>query len=96
MGRPAKPPNAKRSERFCVALKPGTVDQIYQFASLQGEQAGPIVRRVLENVFSMLATTGSSSAWYGERRSPAASTVRYVLTGVRSDEAASSSLGRRE
>jgi hypothetical protein len=102
MARPPKPESSRATARFCVCLKPDTVDQIYRFAAMNGDkQAGPLVRRVLENVFGMLKTHGSSNVCYGEPRQPSASTMRYVLTspaesGVRSGGAVSPPLDRRE
>jgi hypothetical protein len=97
MARPKKPATAKVAHRLCICVKDETADLIYRYAELNGEPAGPIVRRVLENVFGMLKTPGSSSSCYtGDRRLPSASTVSYVLTGVRSDGTASPSLARRE
>ena len=102
MARPKKPETEKAAHRLCICVKDETADAIYRYAELNGEQAGPIVRRVLENVFSMLKTPGSSNSCYGGTRQPSASTMRYVLTGsphetgVRLDGADSLSLGRRE
>jgi hypothetical protein len=102
MARPKKPVTDKVAHRLCICLKDETADLIYRYAELNGEPAGPIVRRVLENVFGMLKTPGSSNSCYGDRRQPSASTMRYVLTGsphetgARLDDAVSSSLGHRE
>lgn len=102
MPRPKKPPTERADQRFCVCLKTDTVDSIYKFASLQGESAGPVVRRVLERVFGMLETSSSRSSCYGDTRQPSASTMRFVLTGsppgsgVRLSGADSPDLDRRE
>jgi len=101
MPRPKKPEHVKADHRFCVCLRTETVDQIYRYASLQGEQAGPIVRRALERVFGMLETSSSRGSCYGENRQPSPSTMQFVLTGSRpshayGSEAAPSDLGQRE
>ena len=110
MPRPKKPDHAKATHRFCVCLKDETASTIFRFASLQGEQAGPIVRRALERVFDqklidrafgMRETHSSSETCYGDIRQPANSTMRYVLTDslpsrVVGAEAGPSALGQRE
>lgn len=102
MARPRKLESEKADHRFCLCLRTETVDTIYRYAAREGEQAGPIVRRVLERVFGMLETASTRSACYGEVRQPAASTMQYVLTGSppkrahRSVDAVVSALGRRE
>lgn len=101
-GRPRKLESEKADHRLCVCLRTETVDAIYRYASREGEQAGPILRRVLERVFGMLETSSTRAACYNGERQPSASTMRYVLTGSppirapRPVEAVLSALGRRE
>lgn len=81
MALPGRPrlSDAERAVQICVRLRPNTLDTIYRYANHRGEQAGPLIRTVLERVFRHLEMKASTGTCYGASQRGSESTMGTLL-----------------